>query len=105
MNKETNIQNRILVAVSQIPDSFFWRNNTGAAFIKGRLVRFGYLGSPDIIGCVRGKFVGIEVKTTDKDSKQRESQRNFERLFTSAGGVYILARSAEEAMNQLSLLP
>lgn len=101
MNKETCIQNKILVLVSQIDDSFFWRNNTGAAMIKGRLVNFGYPGSPDIIGVVKGKFVGIEVKTKDKNSKQRESQQNFERILKLAGGIYIMPRSPEEAMDML----
>lgn len=70
--------------------------------IKGRMVKFGYPGSPDIIGVVEERFVGIEVKTMSKGSNQRESQRTFERLFTSAGGLYILARTVESAMEQLN---
>jgi hypothetical protein len=43
---------------------FFWRNNSGAFRTEwGGFYRVGTPGAPDIIGCVEGKFIGLEVKT------------------------------------------
>ena len=53
-------------------------------------------GIPDIIGCVDGRFVGIEVKTpTGRVSKAQELQL---RKLKAAGGIVGVARSVEEAM-------
>jgi len=101
--KERNIQRRILIALSQAfqGEGVFWQNDTGTArSMDGkRTIRFGLVGSSDIIGCLRGRFVGIEVKTVT--GKQRDSQKNFERLIKAVGGVYIVARSPEQAIEEL----
>jgi hypothetical protein len=40
-----------------------WRNNTGAARIGKRFLRFGAVGSPDILGCLKdGRLLALEVK-------------------------------------------
>ena len=94
---EITIQAEILLAIGRMPGAIFWRNQTGALPSRtGRVVRFGLVGSPDIIGCVRGRFVGIEVKTAT--GKQRDAQVNFQRAFERSGGLYILARSPADAV-------
>lgn len=94
---ESTIQAEILLAIGRMPGALFWRNQTGALPSRtGRVVRFGLLGSPDIIGCVRGRFVGIEVKTAT--GKQREAQVNFQRAFERSGGLYVIARSPADAL-------
>ena len=100
MSNEAVIQAEILLAIGRLPGSMFWRSNTGALPDKtGRVIRFGLVGSPDILGCYMGRFVGIEVKT--KTGKQRDAQVNFQRAFERAGGVYVLARSPDDALNAL----
>lgn len=90
----------ILLAIGRIPGAIFWRNQTGALPSRtGRVVRFGLNGSPDIIGCIRGRFVGIEVKSAT--GKQREAQINFQRAFERAGGTYVLARSVDDVLEVL----
>ena len=54
-------------------------------------------GVPDIMGCTKtGKALGIEIKTTDKQS---EFQAEFENHYKKRGGIYILARKLEDVID------
>lgn len=101
MTTETPIMRETLVAVSNLPESMFWRNNTGVAITMDgkRHIRFGLNGSGDIIGALRGRPVAIETKT--KDGSLDPDQKRFRRAWEKAGGVYIVARSPAEALDQL----
>ncbi len=69
--------------------------------IPGTKYRAGTLtkGVPDIMGCTKtGKALGIEVKTTDKQS---EYQKTFEEHYKSRGGIYILAHSLDDVSSKL----
>ena len=60
--KEKEIQAAILEYLA-LRGHFFWRNNSGAFKTEhGGFYRMGTPGAPDIIGCVQGKMIGIEVK-------------------------------------------
>lgn len=101
---EAEIQAEILLAIGRIPGAIFWRNNSGSLPTRnGRVVRFGLVGSPDIIGCVRGRFVGIEVKAVSR--RQSDQQRNFQAAFEKSGGTYVLAHSAEDALSAIRSIP
>lgn len=52
------------------------------------------VGIPDIMACVRGRTVGIEVKT--ESGKQSADQIVWQKKLEAAGGLYLLARSADE---------
>lgn len=97
---EANIQAEIMLAIGRMSGALWWRNNTGAYKDRtGRLIRYGLVGSPDILGCLRGRFVGIEVKTAI--GKQADEQKRFQTAFERAGGLYILARSVADVMHAL----
>jgi hypothetical protein len=121
---ETKILKEILLALGQHPDLRVWRNNTGmlwsgakvrkverAGMVKaekgdiliksGYPVRFGLPGSADILGLISpsGRLIAIEVKT--ETGKQSEQQKAFAKMIKRMGGVYILARSADEAVKKL----
>lgn len=64
-----------------------------------RPTKFGLNGSGDIIGCIRGRAVAVETKT--ESGRQRPTQEIFERQWTRAGGLYVLARTAEEAVDRV----
>ena len=97
---EGAVVNEILVAVTKLPGGMFWRNNTGALRdARGRWVQFGLVGSGDILGCYRKRAVSIEAKTATM--KQSQAQIRFQSAWEKAGGVYILARSAEDALKGL----
>jgi hypothetical protein len=129
--REREIQKQILVALSRRfhPRGIFWTCDTGQ-FIPvseirrataeiareaagGRLslqsvrsilsslrrMAVGLPGQSDIQGCLCGRAVYIEVKTAT--GRQRTDQRAFEAAVTKAGGIYIVARSHEDAVEQL----
>lgn len=78
------------------------RINTGAAMVKGRLVRFGVPGTPDICGMLApdGRFIGIECKSAT--GRQRTAQQTFERVTRAMGGIYVLARSVADVDTRLA---
>lgn len=66
-------------------------------FIRGRPTRKTYkagVGVPDIVGCLYGRWVGIEVKT--KNGLIRESQALFRYDIKHAWGYYEVCRSIED---------
>ena len=103
--KERTIQRRILVALSKRYHGrgVFWQNDTGSArSMDGkRVIRFGCPGSPDIIGCLDGRWIGLEVKT--ETGRQRETQIAFQDAIIRAGGLYAVVRSPEGAIEFLEL--
>jgi hypothetical protein len=95
MAREAFIQRDILAAWGAHPQLRLVRMNTGAAMVRGQLVRFGLPGMADIMGLIKGgRALAIEVKTAT--GRQREAQKTFERVFTEWGGLYILARSVDD---------
>ncbi|HMQ92497.1 MAG TPA: hypothetical protein PKA33_15990 [Amaricoccus sp.] len=97
---ERDIQRRILLALAQTfhPRGIFWTADTGTArsMDGARVISFGLPGQSDIQGCLDGRWIGIEVKTAK--GKQRKSQVAFQRAIEAAGGVYLIARSPEAAV-------
>ena len=53
-------------------------------------------GIADIISCVNGHFVGIEVKRPGAKNEQSEQQKIHERNVKKSGGIYILADCLED---------
>lgn len=84
---------------------FAWRNNTGAYKTKtGAFVRYGHVGSADILGILPGgRFLAVECKTAT--GRQRSAQQVFEKMVTGSGGLYILARSTGDLERALVPLP
>lgn len=100
---EADVLGLVLAAITVLPGAFFWRNNTGALRDKnGRLVKFGYPGSGDILGCYYGFFICFEVKFDL--GQQRDDQRKFEKYVQSAGGIYAVVRSVEDATELLRMI-
>lgn len=59
------------------------------------------VGLPDIIGCYKGVFIGIEVKTPEYKHKLSKAQKRVIKLITRNGGVAFMAKSPEEAMDKM----
>lgn len=84
---------------------FVWRNNTGAYPVNGkggkkRFIRYGYKGSPDIIGMTpEGKFIGVECKFGY--NKLSDSQKVFKQRCEDSRGVFIVAYSVDELIDKL----
>lgn len=59
---------------------------------------YGLKGSSDIMGILQGgRLLCVEIKSGK--ARQSKVQNNFEKMVQGFGGVYILARSPEEALN------
>jgi Holliday junction resolvase len=62
----------------------------GAYYFKHFGCKFSKAGVPDIVGCLNGRFVGIEVKR--EDGKVSEIQKiNLEQI-RKAGGIALVVR-------------
>lgn len=80
-----------------------WRSNSGAAMLPGaggrmRRVTFGVEGQADISGLMHGSGRRLEIETKTATGRVRPAQETFRRVIAQAGGIYILARSAAEAV-------
>ena len=100
--KEKSIQDQILIALGTYPGMAIWRAAVGNGWVRAKTgfvpMRFGGVpGQADIIGCYHGRFVAIEVKTAT--GRQRPEQRDWQGAIEAAGGVYILARSVDDALD------
>lgn len=57
-------------------------------------------GIPDIIACLNGTYIAIEVKAKDKDATELQKY-NIDKI-NKAGGIAFVAHSVEEVINYLS---
>jgi hypothetical protein len=103
VNPESRIQAEILSALGRLPWLRLWRQNTGVGYTRDgrRTIAYGLKGSADLSGVLYdGKRLEIEVKT--QRGRQTQQQQAFESMLNSFGGVYIVARSPQDALDQLS---
>jgi Holliday junction resolvase len=79
-------------------------NNTGIWDEGKKLFRKANTqkGLPDIFACIRGRFVGIEVKA--KGDRESTDQKIVEQEIKAAKGVYLLTHSTDEFQIQLMTL-
>src|ERR1039458_2032481 len=91
----------VLIAVTALPGAMFWRENSGLFLtLDGRRhVRAGVDGIGDVMGVFNGRAVAIETKT--QTGRFEASQKHFRDKFTRSGGLYIVARCPEDAINGL----
>jgi len=103
-NSHQILVNEILVALSKSPLIRVWANNTGTAksFDGERVIKFGLSGSADILGIIgpSGKFIAIECKTGN--AIQSASQKNFSKMITDRGGIYIIARTVLDTLKAVN---
>ena len=79
------------------------RQNSGAARIGSRFVRFGWPGCPDVLGQLKdGRFLGVEVKAA-KGRASPEQTLFLERI-NRAGGVAFVARDLRDVLRELGPL-
>lgn len=115
---EKAILNDTLVALSAMPETLVWRNNSGSAWQGQRIdvrpgqairmepgmvilrearpVTFGLPGSSDIIGVSAGLAIAPEVKTPG--GQLSDQQRRFAAAFERAGGLHLVVRDPVEAV-------
>lgn len=82
---ETKVRRKLVSALRRIPGSVWYS-------IQQLVIR----GNPDIFGCVRGKFVAIEVKERH-DSPAQPLQLHKLRCIQEAGGVAMIVHGGNIA--------
>lgn len=96
---EKDIQHAIIERLAWSKNVYFLRSNS----ISGQIIRpdgsRGWIknakrGSPDIILCKSGLWIGLEVKT--KEGRQSPEQKQAEEEIRNCGGLYFVVRSVEE---------
>lgn len=108
--RESDIQREIRLAAGRaVPGCVLFRNNTGVAIHAPgtraeAVVRYGVggKGGADLIGWLRVRalagFLAVEVKTST--GRLTAEQRMFGELVERAGGVFIVARSVDDFVQQ-----
>lgn len=111
VNQETDLQQRIRLALGTRPDARLFRNNCGTLPDPrtGRLVTFGLArGSadligwrtvtitPDMVGTQLAVFTSIEIKTPT--GRIAPAQQHWLATVQGAGGLAGIARSVEDAL-------
>ncbi len=78
------------------------RQNSGAAKVGNRFIRFGWPGCPDVLGQLNdGRLLGVEVKA-HKGRISSEQVAFLERI-RGAGGVAFVARDCRDVFDNLKL--
>lgn len=99
MNKETILQNQIIVALCK--NGCVARNHTVGQFYTkyGGIVNIGHHGESDITGHRRsdGRAIYIEVKLPGEHP--REDQKKFLQAMANTGAIAGVAHSVEEALD------
>ena len=111
-NQETELQQRIRLAVGTLPGFRAWRNNSGKLPDPrtGRWVQFGVaspggsdlLGyrtieiTPDMVGRRVAVFTALEIKTPT--GRATPEQLKFIEHIARAGGIAAVVRSIDEAL-------
>ena len=91
MGREKNVENKI-------KEYLF---NNGYYYFKVHGSKFMERGIPDLVCCVKGFFVGIEVKREGAKNTQSEYQKIHERNILKANGHYILADNLREVVEYI----
>jgi hypothetical protein len=102
MMSEAEIQARIAIRLGKRRDVRLWRQNTGVGRTMDgkRVTRFGVEGGGDLSGIVLGGQ-RLEVEVKSARGRQSEQQQRFQQMIESFGVIYVLARSEDEAEQQL----
>lgn len=90
---ESEITKQIKEYLKTIDGCFFWKEHGG---------QFGQAGLPDIIVCLGGRFIALEVKT--EKGKTTVLQEITLRKIRKAGGTAEVVRSVEDARRIINKL-
>ncbi len=115
-NAETDLQQRVRLALGLLPDLRLWRNNSGKLPDPrtGRWVQFGVASpggsdligyrsitiTPDMVGQRVAVFTAIEIKTPN--GRATPAQQHFIDHIRKAGGIAAIVRSVADAQRILS---
>lgn len=74
------------------------RGKLGGLWIKQHGSMYAQQGVPDLIGCVEGVFIGLEVKMPGKEDEVTPLQQETMDQINAEGGYATMVTSEEEAL-------
>lgn len=77
--KEKQFENKIKAFLKAMPNTWYFKHWAGA---------YSQVGIPDIIACINGRFLGIEVKC--ENGRASELQKRNIKLINEAKGIGII---------------
>jgi hypothetical protein len=99
----------------RLPSVRVWRSNRIKAKAVGRggrmrMVNAGIDGQADITGIARVRYGGLskmagvrlELEVKAGRDAQSEVQKNFQKMIEDLGGIYLLARDVDRALEELN---
>ena len=90
--REKAIENKIKECLTHMGKNVWFFKHAASASMK--------VGIPDIICCIKGHFVGIEVKQAN--GRQSAEQKVCEKNIRAAGGEYWLVFSIEDFVDKFN---
>lgn len=101
--KESHLVRQIL-DYTKYRHLLFCRNQSGAVRTQNKygqqhMMRLGIPGSPDLIGCYKGKYIGVECKVGD--NKPTELQESFGQWILDNDGEYWVVYTLDEFIKKL----
>lgn len=95
--REATLLRDIRLALGRIQGCDFQRLSQGRMRKNGRTFRVGLTpGAPDLIGCVLGRYVALEVKTTT--GKVTAKQARWHKRMRRVGAIVEVVRSVTDAV-------
>lgn len=94
----SKLVNEILVALSRA-GVLCWKQHQGRVLtLSGKPIKVGLNGAGDINAILppRGRFASIDAKTGS--GVQSDKQEKFQKAVEKQGGLYLVARSVEDAL-------
>lgn len=88
---EKYLQNQIILFLNEQTDGMFWQNDSIGIRGRKRQNRYRPNGVADVLGCIDGQAIAIEVKAPK--GKILPSQIQFAEKFRRAGGLYYVVYS------------
>lgn len=88
--KESDLVRRIVTELQDRWPLSWWMKVHGSPYQPA--------GTGDIIGCIRGRFVSLEVKVPGKEDTLTKRQRHHLELIRRAQGHSAMVTSVEEAL-------
>jgi Holliday junction resolvase len=86
MDSEKNIQSQIIKMLNKLPQTWV---------VKFHATPYSVNGVPDLIGCCKGKFFAMEVKTPEGTTTT--IQQYQQKMILKSGGICDVVRSVDDA--------
>lgn len=98
---EASTQAEIMLYLGGLPNVRIWRQNTGKAMLKGRMVQFGVPGQADLSGIIAPNGRRLEIEVKSATGRVRPQQKAFGAMIEKMGGVFVVARTVEDVKDAL----